>query len=1071
MKYQEGLFDLRESDQLPSSPGSLTEPVRALLGELRAEVPVQLLLLGALGLDGDDEEAFDRLYRNNHVFAGMAGLYGLGRIGHLLEILDFALDLARSKKTSKVHSIDYLAKLLYGRIQGLEEEIGSPGGMKFDLSDLLDESRNYLLSPLLAWNQERDARGDFKTPLPPDVQVLDLESGEPAQITEPAPAPVPVSAASAAAAAAGAVAGAAAGAAAGPVAGAVAGAAAGPAEELRRRAMDVAAPAPLPPLPFDDEAEQLDIPLDKVGMISDFFEENSEILDHFGGQVIEVEHAENPQDRINDLFRMMHTVKGGARLLTIKKIEFLAHNAESLLDRIRKGELRFSAPVVDLLLEVKVCLGQMLDEVASGGPLLTRIAPLVTRIREASGQAAQGTVVAGAGPVTAATAAAAVLVGPIPALPGVPSTTVTAPKAAPSGTAAGAGAAARAGAPALPKSEAAKKASESLRVSSEKLDEVLNTASEIYIGRIRFQNEISAIKSFLKSFRSSTDRASEIEPSRILAKLDRYLPEFSKELRAAGGGTIPINRLAELLGPMVARLLPDNSGREMSLLEELNLNFLTIEEIQKQLQKNLETLEQLSNRLQNGAMSFRMVPISSLFERFPMQLRDLARGIGKQVRMEILGGDTELDKVLINKLADPLLHMLRNSVDHGIEAPADRVSAGKPETGTISLRTYYHGSFAVIKVKDDGKGLDRDRILAKGLEKGLVPEGEGKGKDFSDSEIFDLIFQPGFSTNDTVTALSGRGVGMDVVKTAINQLHGSVEIESHRGESTLFRLKLPLTLAIVKILLVQESFHQFALPILNIEALIAVRYEDIGRIGSRMIYNHQGQTIPVASLSGILDFPQSQFRGDRIQMVVLNDGSRLSGILVDAVAGRQEILVKSLGRFVKKVPFVMGCTILRDSKLVLILDPRQIVETVSMVEGLQLAARAAGPVSDVAQPAILVVDDSAIQRENLKNILKQSNYRVETAENGFDALKASRQRTFAAFCVDIMMPLMDGYEFVERLRKMDAYRKAPVFLITAKDSDERRTSSLDIARVLRKPVDGTELIGLLDSHIMAGAAR
>ena len=547
------------------------------------------------------------------------------------------------------------------------------------------------------------------------------------------------------------------------------------------------------------------------------------------------------------------------------------------------------------------------------------------------------------------------------------------------------------------------------------------------------------------------------------------LPEFSKELRAAGGGAIPVNRLAELLGPMVVRLLPDNAGREMSLLEELHLNFLTIEEIQKQLQKNLETLEQLSNRLQNGAMSFRMVPISSLFERFPMQLRDLARGIGKQVRMEIVGGDTELDKVLINKLADPLLHMLRNSVDHGIEAPADRVGAGKPETGTISLKTYYHGSFAVIEVKDDGKGLDRDRILAKGIEKGLVPEGEGK--EYSDSEIFDLIFQPGFSTNDTVTALSGRGVGMDVVKTAINQLHGSVEIESHRGESTLFRLKLPLTLAIVKILLVQESFHQFALPILNIEALIAVRYEDIGRIDSRMIYNHQGQTIPVASLSGILDFPQSQFRGDRIQMVVLTDGNRLSGILVDAVAGRQEILVKSLGRFVKKVPFVMGCTILRDSRLVLILDPRQIVETVSQVEGLQLATRVAGPVSDVAQPSILVVDDSAIQRENLKSILKQSNYRVETAENGFDALKASRQKTFAAFCVDIMMPLMDGYEFVERLRKMDAYRKAPVFLITAKDSDERRTSSLDIARVLRKPVDGTELIALLDSHIMAGVER
>jgi CheY-like chemotaxis protein len=203
-------------------------------------------------------------------------------------------------------------------------------------------------------------------------------------------------------------------------------------------------------------------------------------------------------------------------------------------------------------------------------------------------------------------------------------------------------------------------------------------------------------------------------------------------------------------------------------------------------------------------------------------------------------------------------------------------------------------------------------------------------------------------------------------------------------------------------------------------------------------------------------------------MVVLVDGNRLTGILVDTVTGRQEILVKTLGRFVKRVPFVMGCAILRDSKLVLILDPRQIVEAVTQTDGLQLNARQASHRADVAQPSVLVVDDSHIQRENLKAILKHTNYRVETAENGFDALKACRQKTFAAFCVDIMMPLMDGYEFVERLRKIPAYKDAPVFLITAKDSDSHRTAALNVSRVLRKPVDGTELIGLLDASLAEG---
>jgi len=987
MKYQERLFTLRDSDLLAYPTEEPKAPVRTLLEGLGDQIQAQMTLLETSGFDSEDD-TLDRLYRTNHILAGMTQLYNVAKIDHLLEVLDFAFDLARSYQTTKVHSIDYLVKLFYGKILGVLEEFRTGGIMTLDLADLLEESRNYLLKPLIAWNQKIDD----------SLTAVHGPTASDAAEFEPAEAP----------------------------------------PEVGGESVSVSsAPSPVqvpvgdstPEVPFGDEPEPLQIPLDKVGMISDFFEENSQILQNFGQQVIEVEHAENRTDRINELFRMMHTVKGGARLLNLKKLEFLSHTVENLLDRIRKNQVEFTPPVVDILLDTKVGLDQMLDEVASGGPLLTRIAPLVNRIRQ---------ILAGGPPVVAA--------GPVTVTAEVPTPVARPPSSE------------------APVAEPKKKpASEFLRVSSEKLDEVLNTASEIYIGRIRFQNEITAIKNFLKSFKTTTERASEIEPARIMAKLDTYLPEFSKQLKAVGGASLAPNRLGDILAPMVGRLLPDNSGSEMSLMEELNLNFLTIEEIQKQLQKNLETLEQLSTRLQNGAMSFRMVPIANLFERFPLQLRDLARGIGKQVKMEIVGGDIELDKVLINKLSDPLLHMLRNSVDHGIEAPEDRVKAGKPETGVISLKTYYHGSFAVIEIKDDGKGLDRDRILAKGMEKGLVPEGkEGK---LSDAEIFDLIFQPGFSTNETVTALSGRGVGMDVVKTSINQLHGSVEIESRPGAYTLFRLKLPLTLAIVKILLVQESFHQFALPILNIEALIAVRNEDIGRVGTRLIYNYQGQTIPVASLSGILDFPQSQFRGATIQMVVLSEGNRLTGILVDAVAGRQEVLIKTLGRFIKQVPFVMGCTILRDSKLVLILDPRQIAEAVAQTDALSLETGTAPGRHDAVRPRILVVDDSQIQRENLKGILKHTAYAVDTAENGFDALKICRTKSFAAFCVDIMMPLMDGYEFVERLRKMPAYQTTPVFLITAKDSDQHRVTSLNVAQVLKKPVDGAELVHLLDTHL------
>jgi two-component system chemotaxis sensor kinase CheA len=800
-------------------------------------------------------------------------------------------------------------------------------------------------------------------------------------------------------------------------------------------------------IPFNDEPEPLNVPLDKVGMISDFYEENAEILGNFANLLIELETAADPRAVVNDLFRMIHTVKGGARLLNIKKLECLAHAMENLLDLIRQDRIPVSSEAVDLLLDCKGGLSEMLEETASRGPFATRIRPYVQRLQA---------LIAG-GPAATAPAAAA---APSPGA-------AVAPAATPAPAAAAPVRSAPATAAASEKDRA--KNAESLRVSSEKLDEVLNTASEIFIGRIRFQNEITAIQNFIKSFKSTLDRASELERSRILTKLDLYVPEFAKELKRVndpGGpaGRLPENRVASLLSQMVTRLLPDNSGTEMSLQEELNLNYLTIEEIQKNLQKNLETLEQLSTRLQNGAMSFRMVPISNLFERFPLQLRDLARTVGKKIRVDIIGGDTELDKVLINKLADPLLHMLRNSIDHGIEAPAERLRLGKPETGTITLETYYHGSYAVIEIRDDGKGIDTARVLAKAMEKGLVPE-HRQGK-LSDAEIMELIFLPGFSTNDRVTELSGRGVGMDVVKTAINQLHGTVETDSRLGEGTRFRLKLPLTLAIVKILLVQESSYQFALPILNIEALITVRRQDINRIENRLIHNYQGQTIPVASLSTILDFPQSHFQNDKLQMVVLNENNRLTGILVDTVLGRQEILIKNLGRFLKKAPFVMGCTILRDSRLVLILDPRQIVESVKQSGGMKLEAAAPVVRGGQTRHTVLIVDDSAIQRDNLKTILKNTEYHVETAENGFDALKACRNKTYSAFCVDILMPLMDGYEFVERLRKIAIYQSVPVFMITGKDVDLPRIASLNVTQVFRKPVDGDELISNLNSRLL-----
>ena len=911
MNYPTDLFTVREGERAPFSRLELGSDARQFLELLPDRIAVLQQEVGHI-VPGDElEDRVEALYRQNHIVAGMARIHGLRRIDHLLEVLDFAIDVARSVQVLRQHSIDYLINLFYGKIGALVAFELSRDATAPDVGDLVDEAGNYLLSPLTEWNRRlEDAR------LEPEAEV------EP-----PAVAPVVVT------------------------------------TEV--------------PSTFDDSPEPLNLPSDKVGLLSDFFEENSEILAQFANGLVELESVGDSPALVQDLFRMIHTFKGGARMMHIRKMEALSHVMESVLDRIRQGTARATAETIDLLLEGKNLLGVMLKEAAARGPFQTLVGPLIARIEVLAG------VSGGLSPEAPPPAA-------LP--PSVPN------------------------ASSAPEKEK-EKAGESLRISSEKLDEVLNTASEIFIGRIRFQNEISSLGQYLGSSKAVLERVSEF---------DRFLPS-----------------------PM---------DGELTLQEELNLNHLTLEEIQKQLQKNVEILGQLSTRLQNGAMSFRMVPISSLLDRFPQQLRDLARTIGKKVKVQIVGGETELDKVLINRIADPLLHMLRNSIDHGIELPEARVAAGKPEVGTITLETYYHGSHAVIEVRDDGRGIDLARVEQKGRERGLVPL--HRTEPLSEAEILELLFLPGFSTNDQVTELSGRGVGMDVVKTAIHQLQGTIETQTTPGQGTRFRLKLPLTLAIVKILLVQESSRQFALPILNIETLLTIAKTDLQRIDHHLFYNHHGRTLPVTSLSTLLDFSPSVFSQERVPLVILSENSRLMGILVDTVIGRQEILIKNLGNFLKKVPFVMGCTILQDSRLVQILDPRQVLDAVR-ASGAPPLLENKGHEAQGVRPTLLIVDDSSIQRENLKTILKSPDYLLETAENGFDALKLCRKTSFAALFVDIIMPLMDGYEFVERLRKIPAYASVPVYFISGKQVEASRIAGLGVTKVFRKPVDRDELLASL----------
>ncbi|NBJ15362.1 MAG: chemotaxis protein CheA [Dehalobacter sp. 4CP] len=327
-------------------------------------------------------------------------------------------------------------------------------------------------------------------------------------------------------------------------------------------------------------------------------------------------------------------------------------------------------------------------------------------------------------------------------------------------------------------------------------------------------------------------------------------------------------------------------------------------------------LGRLMNDLQESVMRLRMVPIGTVFSRYPRLVRDFCRKTGKRIELVIHGEETELDKTVIEMIGDPLTHIIRNSVDHGIEAPEERLTVGKSGVGTITLDAYHEGNHIAIIVSDDGSGLNIDKIYKKALEKGLVSEREG----LSESDIANLIFLPGFSTADQVTDISGRGVGMDVVKKAITNLGGIIDIKTSKGVGTSMIIRLPLTLAIIQALLVEVGKETYAVPLSSVVETLLVNKRDIKSVGSLPMVQLRGNTLPLISLKQKFDLPESETINEEVYVVVVGLGDKTVGIIVDELQGQQEVVIKSLGDYLNGLPGIAGATILGDGKVTLILD-------------------------------------------------------------------------------------------------------------------------------------------------------
>jgi two-component system chemotaxis sensor kinase CheA len=506
----------------------------------------------------------------------------------------------------------------------------------------------------------------------------------------------------------------------------------------------------------------------------------------------------------------------------------------------------------------------------------------------------------------------------------------------------------------------------------------------------------------------------------------------------------------------------DTPGTLSRLRGELSRIDRVLGDISLDLEGATDRLDAASAALREQVMKLRMVPVRGVLRKHHRTVRDLATALGKRARLELSGEDTELDKVLVESLDEPLMHLVRNAVDHGIEPPDERIRLGKPAEGVIHIGAAHRGNQVLIRVQDDGRGLDPARLRRRARERDLLPQAELDALD--DRQILALIFRPGFSTAAKVSAVSGRGVGMDVVQqTIVTELKGAIDIESEPGRGTAFLLRLPLTLAIIQVVLARAGGEIFAIPLDSVVRTVPCTPERIGHVQNREVLSVQGRPVPLVRLDQVLGLEPDLYADPEQRAVVLTDvrGERF-GLVCDHLLGKKEIVIKSLGPLLANVPCAAGATLLGE-RCVLILDVPAVVERAAHGKAPRPhpAPRSTHADDEAAEaPHILLAEDSDAVRATLRQMLLDAGYRVTAARDGAEALEAAQRERYDLVSTDVMMPRMDGYELTRALRARPEYEDTPILMITSRGERIDRVRGFDagVDEYITKPHDRTLLI-------------
>ncbi len=625
-----------------------------------------------------------------------------------------------------------------------------------------------------------------------------------------------------------------------------------------------------------------------------FFQESAEHLAEMESGLLRLEREPGDGELLNAIFRAAHSIKGASGTFGFEDVAHFTHGLESLLDRLRGGEIQVTHALVDLLLRSQDLLRELLARAAAGTPAPSEMAVLVAELTQAGGVAAKSAT----SPVEEHRSE-----------PAKPNQTAYRIHFQPSLDLFQQGMD-----PLLILRDVAALGESVTTIDAEKLPPLAGLDPEqCYLAwkiRLLTSKTVEEIRDVFAFVEDSAQiriepEVSDSQPGTVAVAEPKAAatPSGTASMRVA---TSKVDKLIDLVGELVIA-----QSMAKAIVENFTPSRLS------HLREAMAETERYTRELQERVMSVRMLPIGQVFSRFPRLVRDVAAQLGKQVRVEMVGEETELDKGVVERMSDPLTHLVRNAIDHGIETPEERRRLGKPEEGLLRLEAYHQGGNVVVAVSDDGRGLDAERIRQKAVERGLIAESAA----LTAEQAHNLIFEPGFSTAETVSDVSGRGVGMDVVKRNVQALNGSVAVRTEAGAGTTVSIRLPLTLAILDGLLLKVGAETYILPLVSIVESIRPRPEQVRSIaGKGEVVAVRGEALPLMRLHQLFAIPTEVTDPCRGLTVIMEAGGQRTALLVDELLGQQQVVVKSLEAHYRKVQGVLGATILGDGRPALILD-------------------------------------------------------------------------------------------------------------------------------------------------------